>query len=168
MWIGALFLREQGGLHRPQERVLEAPAHLRRACSFTSGNGSILIYLFAKHSLTKGLPKPIATRFSKETLLTEQTSKFSVVQGRRYLGLTKSYRLSPGCGFFSSWCATFSPLGIGRKVLWKYILFLSENPKCIQVDCRFLCEEQNLFYNVIGTHCDRRFPFLSTTPIPRN
>ena len=124
---------------------LEAPAHLRRSCSFASGNGSILIYLFSKHSLTKGPLKPIATRFSKETLLTEQTSKFSVVQGRRYLGLAKSYRLSPGWVFFSSWCATFSPLGIGRKVLWKYILILSENPKCIQVDCRFSVKSRTYF-----------------------
>ena len=115
---------------------LEAPAHLRRFCSFASGNDSILIYLFSKHSLTKGPPKPIATRFSKETLLTEQTSKFSVVQGRRYLGLTKSYRLSPGCVFFSSWCATFSPLGIGRKVLWKFLflfLFFQRTPNAFRL-----------------------------------
>lgn len=50
---------------------LEVQAHLRRSCSIASGNVSILIYLFSNHSLTKSLLKPIATRFSKETLLTE-------------------------------------------------------------------------------------------------
>ena len=90
----------------------QGPAPLPQAMS---------VSFFKNYSLTKSQLKPIATCFSKKILLMGYgDGKFSVVHACRYLGLTKSpYRWSPGCFFFSLWCATFSPLAIRRKILWK-------------------------------------------------
>lgn len=104
-------------------------------------------YLFSNCSLTKSLLKPIETCFSKETSAhRERESKFSVVQACRYLGLTKPYRLSPGCVFF---------LLVQRLVPWTRISFVemflemysysSENPKCIQVGWQICVKSRTYF-----------------------
>lgn len=52
---------------------------------------------FLLHSHEKPALKPVVTSFSKETLLTGYwDNKYSVVKVSRFLGLSKSYRLSPG------------------------------------------------------------------------